>query len=1045
MSKKILSIFFFLFICASIYSQEITVKGVVSDASEIPIPGVNVKVKGKITGTTTDFDGNYQIQAEIGDTLVFSNVSYGTNEVQVLSEQQNVTMSEGNQLDEVVVTALGITREKKSLGYSIQEVEGDDLNKASESNVVNALAGKVAGVQIQGTGNIGGSSRILLRGASSLSGNNQPLFVVDGVPVDNSNFGSFNQAYGSRDDINGNVDYGNSAQDINPDDIATISVLKGANAAALYGSRAANGVILITTKKGKKSKGLGVDVNYGLSLETAYDFPELQNEYGGGQSLEFTDFDGDGIPIQNVSTDESWGPKLDGRLVRQWDGDGNGGEVRPWVAHPNNYRDFFQSGEIHKTNIAISNATDNGNYRISYTNLNHSGIVPNSSIKRNTFNVNLEGKINKLSVSTNLNFINTKGKGRPKTGGSSDNLVYNMVIWTQRQLDINRLRDYERADGSQRTWRTNSLDQTNVRANNPFWLAYKDFQDDEKNRYIGNVRVQYDLTQKLNVSLKYGFDKYNDNRRDRRAIGSRYTPYFISKIFDFREDNVDAVLNYNNSELTTDLSLTANLGVNYRNTLLESNTGATQGGLTVPNIFSLAVSKDLAFIKRSISEKETNSIYASASFGYKSLLYLDVTGRNDWSSTLPKDNRSYFYPSITASVIFSKLIESDNLSFGKFRAGWAQVGNDTDPYNLTDNYIIGSPVGSNPVFFFPSTKNNANLKPELTSSFETGVEMAFFDNRLGLDFTYYTGKTTNQIFDIKVSETTGFDKKRINAGEIKNNGIELQLRGTPIKVNDFSWNIGVNWAKNKNEVVELIDDVESIVITTFYPNVTLESRIGEPFSSIYARKVARDPNGNMIVGSDGYYVNGETEFIGSVLPDWTSGITNTFSYKDFSLSTLIDIQKGGVFFGRGYQTALYAGTLAETAANGVRENGIVAEGVMDDGNGGFIPNTTPAESVSEFFRLKRRNPGDFTVFDASFVKLREVSLQYNFPSRLLQNFSIDNLNISLVGRNLAILSRNTPDGYDPESAGNASGNIQGREYGQLPTARTIGMNIKLSF
>ncbi|QVY65163.1 SusC/RagA family TonB-linked outer membrane protein [Polaribacter sp. Q13] len=1050
MRKKLLFIVSILFLFTlNFVAQDITVKGKVKDKTG-ELPGVSVLIKGTTKGTSTDFNGTYSIKAKKGAILVFSSLGYKTKKVIIQSATLNVTLIEdANILDEVVVTALGITREKKSLGYAIQEVDGDNLNKASETNVVNTLAGKVSGVQIQGTGNIGGSSRILLRGASSLTGNNQPLFVVDGVPIDNSNFGSATQAYGDRDDTSGNVDYGNAAQDINPDDIESVSVLKGANAAALYGSRAGNGVILITTKKGKKNKGLGISINNSFSLETAFDFPELQNEYGGGQSLTFANIGTDGIPIQNVSTDESWGPKLDGRLVRQWDGEGNGGEVRPWIAHPDNYKNFFNTGQISKTNIAISNASEDVNYRVSYTNLNHKGIVPNSSIKRNTINLNLNGKIDKLSISTNLSYINTKGEGRPKGGGSSDNLTYNMVIWTQRQLDIDKLRNYERADGSQLTWRTDDLNSTNVRANNPFWLAYKDYQDDEKDRIIGNVKVKYDITEKLNASVRYGFDSYNDNRRDRRSVGSRYTPYYLSKIYDFKEENIDAILNYNNRELTSDISLIATLGMNTMSRTLESNIGATQGGLTVSDIYSLANSVDAAFLERSLVNKKTSSIYASTSFGFKDLAYLDLTARNDWSSTLPKDNWSYFYPSATASVIFSKFIESDVLSFGKFRAGWAQVGNDTEPYRLTNNYTQGSAVGGNPVFTIPSTLNNAELKPELTSSFETGVDLKLFSNRLSVDATYYTGKTTNQIMPITVSETTGYTQKWVNAGEIKNSGIELQLQGSPIRTKDFSWDIGINWAKNNNEVVELAEGLDTYLMSTFYTSgpasVTLESRVGESFSSIYATKVARDPDGNKIVDANGYYISGEQEFIGSVLPDWTSGITNTFTYKNFTLSALIDIQKGGVFYARGYQTAVYAGTMAVTAANGVRENGIVAEGVMSDGNGGYVTNTTPAASVDQYFRLYRRNPGDFTTFDASFVKLREVSFNYTFPSKLTEKLKLNSLNLSLVGRNLAILHRNTPKGYDPESAGNASGNIQGREYGQLPSARTIGMNLKLTF
>jgi hypothetical protein len=483
---------------------------------------------------------------------------------------------------------------------------------------------------------------------------------------------------------------------------------------------------------------------------------------------------------------------------------------------------------------------------------------------------------------------------------------------------------------------------------------------------------------------------------------------------------------------------------------LESNSGATQGGFNVPDIYSLANSKDPALLSRGLYRKKTSSIYGSASFGYKKFLFVDVTGRNDWSSTLPTDNWSYFYPSITSSFIFSKFIKSDALSFGKIRIGWAQVGNDTGAYRLYNTYVQGTSIGGEPTFYLPSILNNAHLKPEITTSFETGLTLNFFNSRFGLDFTYYNGETENQIIPIKVSPTTGYNNKWVNAGKMKNSGIELSLNARIFDKKDgFKWNVVANWATNTNEVVELADGMKSYVMSYFYPGVTLESRVGEPFSSIYARKVKRAPDGQMIVDADGYYVNGDVEFIGSVLPDWTAGVSNSLSYKNFSLSALIDIQKGGVFFARGYQTAIYAGTIGLTAANGVRENGVVAEGVMQNGtdaNGNpvYVTNTTPAASYKHYFRLMRRNPGDFTVFDASFVKLREVSLKYNIPSKFVEKILLKKASVSLYGTNLAILYRNTPQGYDPESAGNSAGNIQGREYGQLPRARTFGLRLNMS-
>lgn len=1043
-----LTLLAFCFMAVQAIAQDMKVSGTITSAADgEPLIGVNISVKGSRVGAITDIDGSYSIEAPSDGTLIFSYVGFSTQEVAIGARSLiDVQMSAGEALSEVVVTALGISREKKALGYAVQEIDGDALKTGNEANFVNTLAGKVSGIQIQGAQGIGGSSRILIRGANSILGENQPLFVVDGIPIDNSNYGSFNQAYGSRDDSNGNADYGNSAQDINPADIENVTVLKGANAAALYGSRGSNGVILITTKKGSKGKPK-VELSYGLTTETVWDLPPLQNEYGGGRTGEF-EIGPDDIPFQDVTTDESWGPKLDGQMVRQWDGSGNGGEVRPWVAQPDNYKNFFDTGITHNTNIAVSGGNDNTTYRVSFTNRDQKGIVPNSKLKNNTVSLNLGTKYDKLSINTTLNYYNRQGQGRPETGGSSDNLTYNMVIWTQRQIDIERLRDYENPDGSQRTWRTSGFNQTNVRANNPFWLSYKDVQTDTKDRLIGNIMATYEFMEKFSLMARAGQDWYVDNRNNVRAIGSRYTPYYINDNINYRQQNFDFLASYKTT--FSDVSLNATLGGSLLKEQSRRVKSRTNGGLNIPGIYTIFNSIDPPTVSTSLPNREIQSLYATVSLGYKNFLYLDATGRNDWSSALPAANNSYFYPSVTGSLIFSELLNVEAITYGKLRLGWAQVGKDTGPYRILQTYSAGIAIAGNPTFRLPNALNNATLRPEITTSQEVGLEMKFLNNRVGFDVTFYSSNSKDQILPIKVSPTTGYSSKWVNAGEIANKGIELGLNVTPVSTSNLSWDLNLNWGKNRNEIVSLPEGINSILHTTFYASgysrVFLESRIGEPFSSVYATKIATDENGNHIIrGPDGstpgsYLPALEPEFIGSVLPNWTAGLYSSLTYKSFNLSFLLDMQNGGVIFLRGYQTALYAGTMEVTAANGIRENGIVLEGVWEDGT----PNDIVLDAKN-YSRLQRRTPGDHTVFDASFVKLREVSIGYDLPSTLVNKIHFSGARLSVVGRNLAILHRNTPKGYDPESAGNSSGNIQGREYGQLPGARSIGFNLSLTF
>jgi len=1054
--KKFVFMLAFLFAAMQVFAQS-TVTGTVSDTEGTPLPGVNVWVKGySNVGTITDVNGTFSISVPQGaNTLGFSFIGMKTKEVAINNQTViNVTLENEDQtIDDVVVTALGIKRSKKALGYAVQDISGEEISQAKETNIVNSLSGKIAGVQVMGaTGNIGGSSRILIRGANTIATNNQPLFVVDGMPVDNSNYGSYTQAYGNgNSDLNSGRDYGNAAQDINPDDIESITVLKGPNAAALYGSRGANGVILITTKKGNMSKGLGVNFSTGITLGQAYVFPDLQNKYGGGRnSTDFT-VGTDGIDQANVTTDESWGPILDGHDVRQWGGPNNEGIVRPWVAHPNNYKDFFQLGLTFDNNLAITGASENTTYRLSYTRSDQKGTIPKSSLNRNNFNLNLDHRIGKkFNVGASISYINTKGRGRPSTGAGSDNIVYNMVIWTQRQLDLERLKDYKYPDGSQRTWRTSGFGQTNVRANNPYWIVNEDYQNDERNRIIGNITFDWDIIDGLKLKGRLGQDWYADRRQDRRAVGSRYTPYYLSDQIEFRELNGDLILNYSKN-FADFFSLTANFGGSYYKILRMRNTQQTSGGLAVAEVYSIENSIDRPLIRDEKSEKIVQGIFASMSLGYKSYLFIDLSARNDWSSTLPAPY-SYFYPSVGASFIFSELLQTNNiLSFGKLRLSWAQAGNDTDPYRLQQTYQLETPVGSNPVFSNSLSLNNANLRPEITSSSEIGIDMNFFQNRVGLNATFYKSTTIDQIFAINVSRTTGYATKWVNAGEVENKGVELTFQGGIFRSKDgFNWDININWSRNINKIVELIEGVDSYVMAAFYTSgssaVYLESRVGEEFSTIYATKIAKDDQGRNLINDDGtYQVTDEMQKIGSVLPDWNMGIGNNFSYKNFYLNVLFDFQKGGTLFGRGYQTALYAGTLAETAEGNIREEGIVLDGVYGPGTTNPGSTNTTILDAQSYFRLQRKTPGDHTVFDASYIKLREVSFGYSFPVKKLSKTPFKKLTLSFVGRNLAILMKNTPSGLDPESAGNSSGNIQGREYGQLPSIRNFGFKLLLNF
>lgn len=1043
------------------------IKGVISDSSG-PLPGVSILIKGTVRGVESDFDGKYSISANTDDILVFSFVGMTTKELRVkTSDVMNVVLESGNVLDEVVVTALGISRDKRSLGYATQSVSGDEVSENKATNVTNALSGKIAGVQIKtSSGNIGGSSKVLLRGTSSLSGSNAPLYVVDGTPISNENFNSGAQQLGA-----GGIDFGDMSQDINPDDVESINVLKGGAATALYGARGGNGVIMITTKKGKFNQGIGVSLNSGITFDKVYILPNYQNEYAGGSSqvlnrfsydptrhpANFASFDGH--PMIEYGTDESWGPRMDGTLVRHWDSwlvnDPEFGKLRPLTPQPNNVRDFYETGATMNTNLALSGGSETTTFRLSLGYTKQEGIMPNSSLDKKSIAFNASHNLSdKLSASASVNYTRTGVVGRPTTGydfAGSRNVVTSFNNWFQRQLDINRLRDkYVSATGLPQSWNINSPTNSTPRYwDNPYWILNKNYEEDTRNRVYGNVALTYKFNDYLKLIGTARTDFYDFRVEDRVSNYSLTTPRYQEQVRKGQEDNIEFMLNFDKN-LTEDLHMNMSLMTNTRRNTFYNNSAFTNGGLSVPNWFNIGASIDRPTITDYFSSKETNSIAAFGSFGYKDMVYLDWSARNDWSSALPTNNNSYFYPSVSTSFIFSKLINNSSLlSFGKLRAGWAKIKQDTDPYQLSNVFTAdATPVGSLPSFSTPNTLNNANLRPESFEEYELGLEVKMLKNRLGFDVTYYDKTSTDLIVPLSVSGTSGYTQAWVNAGKMTNNGIEVALNATPVKTDDFTWNVNLNWSKNNNKVIALAPGIDNYLIGSYGPSVN--ARIGETYGTMITDgikyingkpQVFVDDSGNYL------YVRETNKNLGTVMPNFIAGLNNGIRYKNVSLNFLLDMQDGGLIYSISNRFGEYTGQLSSTVGvndkgNPIRDavadgGGVRVDGV--DANGNAVGGYADAVTYFKHFVTRRER----FVHDASYIKLREVTLSYKLPSKFLENTLFNDIKLSLVGRNLWLIHSNTPN-IDPEAT-LGSGNIQGFESGQIPSTRSIGFNLNLKF
>ncbi|HOY05737.1 MAG TPA: SusC/RagA family TonB-linked outer membrane protein [Saprospiraceae bacterium] len=1080
------------FLSIAVHAQRIS--GTVLDAdTDEPLIGASISVKNAGRGTVSDATGSFKLDAKAGEQLVISYVGYEPQEI-ALGEGLTLTikLAAQNQLNEVVVTALGLSKAKKSLGYAVQEVSGASLDKARETNLVSALAGKVAGVTVVGNpSGIGSSARVTIRGERSLNLNrNQPLFVVDGVPISNDFRGSSGNNYQD-------VDYGNGAGFVNPDDVETITVLKGASAAALYGSRANNGVILITTKSGKNTKGIGVSINSTVSFENVLRLPDYQNVYGQGLGGVFEFKDGNGGGSAD-GVDESWGPKMDGQLLNQFDSPTTngfrGGDVgnlnnaigpvdlnaqlaargtinaTPFSAQPDNIRDFFETGVTQTHNVALAGSNEKSDFRLSYTWLDQTGTVPNTDLKRNT--IAFAGGYNlspKLKVRTAINYLNSDSDNRPNLSYGTENIMYLFNCWLGRQVNTASMRDYWMAGRE-------DLNQFNFNYNyhdNPYFGLYENTNSQNIDRIFGNVALTYDFTTDLSLMVRSGTDVSNEFRTRRRAYSTQrfQRGSYREERVGFTEINTDFLLNYRKN-LTEKLDLNVGVGGNaMRQTGKFSDVIAPE--LAVPGIYTLGNSRVALQNLTSVpsTQKRINSLYATAQFGFDNYLYLDLSARNDWSSTLPSDSRSYLYYAANVSAVLTDAfkIKSNVLSFAKVRFGVAQVGNDTDPYQLVAVYNAQTAVQGQPSYSESSTLVNPALKPEISTSIETGVDVRFFNNRIGLDLTYYNTESRNQLLPLALSNTTGYASRFINAGLINNQGVEATLNITPVKTRSFTWDVAFNFSANRSKVKELYTDpisgqeVTNYVMASRYVNV--EARVGEQMGDMYGigyQRVSADKNspyydptgqfvGQIVYNQGKPVATPNLIKLGNYNPDWLGGIYNTFTFKGVSLGVLFDIRSGGEVYSHTQVVGREGGQIVETLegrADGydlnVEGNGVIGDGVVQTADG-FTPNTVKlsAREWHTSYTLGRRLI-EGAIYDASFVKLRETRIGYTFPNKIWGKTNLRDLSVNIVGRNLALWTK-VPH-IDPETSSTAGGTvIPGVESVALPSTRSWGINLNCRF
>lgn len=1022
------------------------VRGQVTDAQNgQPLPGASVLIKGTSRGTATDRDGRYaldRVPAE-SDSLVFTFIGYERQAVAIAGRARiDVALESTSQaLDEVVITALNVERDKRALGYSIEKVDGTALAETKESHVVNALAGKVAGVNVTGgSSGIASTPRITIRGQSSLSGNDTPLFVVDGMPLDNSTNTTRAGAQSTQ------ADFGDALSQISPDDVEQISILKGPSAAALYGSRAAGGAVLITTKSGRGTEGLGVSLSSSAMAETVLKLPDYQNEYGAGAGGQYKFVNGDGTGGGIDGQAYNWGPPLDGREITQIgsprDEDGNLVPI-PFESRGTPVREFFDTGISIKNNVAVHGGNDQGHFRASYTRSDRTGVVPNTELAQN--NVSLAAGYDlseKLRVTTNATYVTTQSDNVPTSGYGSESIMYSF-LWFGRHLDLRWLEDYwmEGAEGRQQ--RNFDMNWTN----NVYFQVHENTNSLDKNRLYGNLTASYDFTDRLTLRARTLVD-YNSERTEMRkafssvtAVNGSYGAYGDY----FREWNADALLTYT-VPVNEDWSSEVSVGANHMSRYQEWQTMEAEE-LSVPGVYNIGNTRSNVSSTEYEQQKVVNSAYGTAQVGFQEMIFLNVTARNDWSSTLPVDNNSYFYPSVSLSAVLTDLFDistGDGLSFAKVRASWAQAGNDTDPHRLSNTYNYGNPWGSTQTVTVPAEIANSDLKPEIKTSYELGANVQFFQRRLGVDVTHYRSSTENQILRVPLANSTGYTGRFINAGQIDTHGWEVSLNATPLQdLGGVSWDARLNWTRNRSKVVELSDGINSYVIANPYGG-TVEARVGGRMGAMYGRVFERvdDPSspyaGEIIYEGGLPQLTDKVQRVGNYNHDWTAGLSNMLSFRSFRLNFLFDIRQGGRIYSYTHATGIEGGTLEETTES--RGEDVTGDGVVRNADGSFSPNEERTPYVNWLRAYYARDNIESNSFEASYVKLREARLGFVVPSRWTLSWGMQKAEIALIGRNLLLFS-DVPH-IDPETTTTAGGQrIPGFEVVQLPSRRSFGLSV----
>lgn len=1021
-------------LCLSAYTlnaQNVTVAGTVTSSDDgLPLAGVTVLQKGTTNGLVTDTNGKYSISLPRGATLVFSFLGMQSQEFQVLDQRliDVVLAPQTTMMQEVVVTALGISREKRSLGYAVTEVSGSDVARVRDLNVVNSLAGRVSGVVVtQGTFGPGSSSRVIIRGNNSLTGNNQPLYVVDGIPIDNTGYGSASSANTGEYSKN---DYGSGISDLNPDDIESMSILKGPNAAALYGSRAANGVILITTKKGTLNRGLGVTYSGSFNFDTPMLLPQFQNEFGQGT--------GGNVPatIGDLrATAASWGAALDGS--QKIYGTGLNGETRPYSAQTDNVKNFFETGATMVNTIAIDGGNAQSTLRFSYSNTKANSMIPGSDLSRHNFNI--RGTTNlteKFNLDAKVTYFVQNAHNRPVMGTEG------VIAWLYRIPRNMLIDDYGPEQAKYQDPATYAArSHTSTTFGNPYWYQLHDINNDNRNRLQGYVKANYDFTEWLSAFVRIGTDAVAEKVETVNQYGHWYysTGRMNNSMARTSETNIDGLLMFK-KDLASGIKVNANFGANHMYQTYEGMSVYAEKFKipTKPNLESASTNLPAY---DPLQEKIINSLYGSAMISYNDFIYLEGSARNDWSSTLPKNNWSYFYPSASLSVLLNEIIGIDAIDLAKVRINWAKVGSDTEPYQLQNAFNLSSAGDSYlglTILTRPSTRRDPNLMPEQTSSLELGGEFRFFDNRLYSDLSYYSIKSKNLIMDVPIPASTGYNFERTNVGEITNKGFEFLIGGIPVQSGKFVWDVSLNMSTNKNTLVKLIEGVDNFIFTTTNSGVAeVWATVGGGYGDIYATTYERDESGNIIVTDAGLFQTAsEKKLVGNYQPDWVGGLSSTLSYGSISLRFLIDARIGG---------EIYSGTDAGLDAFGVskaslryRDEGVVIDGVRANGTANTV-NITGQQYWGSYSGV-----GENYIFDQTNIRLREAAVNFNLPGKYIANTFIKGLSVGITGRNLFFLYR-ALENYDPEGSYSVSNYSQGVLFYTMPTARSIGFNVSIKF